>query len=666
MDDCTTATCATQVPANVLGVVTDFDNYRPESSKCAAVCPAPHGFRLADDQPYCLPENSVRATLGRCTADANATQLIGTLEKLGGDVSLTLDSASLFQGAANQWQADPECNFTNVTACDPMPSPSLCHQVDFFAGAKATTIVVPPGDSHTVDEPYDWFVFETGPETKRLQGAVLGLTFETTFEVLDRVRVECDLVTVDLQQGSPSLYRHVFTADGCATAVYHASLTFTNEEGGLFSPASRDVSGAQGCERMRLFIRRNTVSEVRLDNVRIETEGCPPGQWKDESIGTCVKYKPGFYCATETRCKTNDPCGGPSYFCEGADGEFKGLRQDVWSGYFSSPLIDTHGEVPSSHRYSQNLCTPGFYCAAGTGVEVACEPGTYSEAGASTCIAAGLGNYSDDPTRQLPCPDGTYSDVEGLVECKLCAGGTFAPTTGMAACKVCSPGQYNEFDGKAVCKLCAAGQYRGCTKEEDGVCLDEALKAQRCVSCAGDGAGSPVCPLPGMIEPDYCGQRSEPVVTGTAGNTRCECEKRFYGYSTVPGVEAVEDMSDVDTLLQLACERCPQGVLCNDAGTEFFKILFEQGMWQDFPFCRAEKARLSSIGVEKCRAMYGETCPGGGWNTTCKHGYSGPMCGICDMGKNVMAPTHYRDHKDRCVLCGDPTFAWVGFGGQHS
>lgn len=174
----------------------------------------------------------------------------------------------------------------------------------------------------------------------------------------------------------------------------------------------------------------------------------------------------------------------------------------------------------------------------------------------------------------------------------------------------------------------------------------------------------------GMTEPSYCGERSEPVVTGVAGNTRCECEKRFYGWSAVSGVEMVAGMADVDTLEQLRCERCPQvcfvapttrclsvavvlscrprnwplspkqarlrrrircpgcacspqGVLCNEAGTEFYLIRFEQGVWQDFPFCQADKARLSSIGVEECRAMYGTTCPGGGWNASCKFGYSG-------------------------------------------
>lgn len=53
---------------------------------------------------------------------------------------------------------------------------------------------------------HEWLVFETGPETKRLQGAVLGLQFDTNFASLSRIRVECDLVTADLNAGTPSLY----------------------------------------------------------------------------------------------------------------------------------------------------------------------------------------------------------------------------------------------------------------------------------------------------------------------------------------------------------------------------------------------------------------------------------------------------------------------------
>lgn len=95
-------------------------------------------------------------------------------------------------------------------------------------------------------------------------------------------------------------------AAGCAAAIYSADVKFTNEEGGVF--ADPFVPGVFGCERVRLFILPSAALDVRIDKVVIETQGCPPGQWKDETSGVCIKYEPGFYCST-TPCKANDPCG---------------------------------------------------------------------------------------------------------------------------------------------------------------------------------------------------------------------------------------------------------------------------------------------------------------------------------------------------------------------
>ena len=79
------------------------------------------------------------------------------------------------------------------------------------------------------------------------------------------------------------------------------------------------------------------------------------------------------------------------------------------------------------------------------------------------------------------------------------------------------------------------------------------------------------------------------------------------------------------------------------AGTEFSAIMFTQGVWADFQFTREQPKRLHDFGVQPCRVMQGDTCPGGPWNFTCAFNHEGPLCGICDMGPDVMAPTHYRD-----------------------
>jgi hypothetical protein len=40
------------------------------------------------------------------------------------------------------------------------------------------------------------------------------------------------------------------------------------------------------------------------------------------------------------------------------------------------------------------------------------------------------------------------------------------------------------------------------------------------------------------------------------------------------------------------------------------------------------------------------------------------QCGICDMGKNPLRPTHYRDRLEHCVPCGDTSSTWGGFIGM--
>ena len=79
-----------------------------------------------------------------------------------------------------------------------------------------------------------------------------------------------------------------------------------------------------GCERLRFLIRQSRTTDLRLHEVVLETEGCPPGQYKNMATRLCTNYTPGFWCATETRCQTNDPCGGASFYCTG-----DGLRHEV-------------------------------------------------------------------------------------------------------------------------------------------------------------------------------------------------------------------------------------------------------------------------------------------------------------------------------------------------
>ena len=56
------------------------------------------------------------------------------------------------------------------------------------------------------------------------------------------------------------------------------------------------------------------------------------------------------------------------------------------------------------------------------------------------------------------------------------------------------------------------------------------------------------------------------------------------------------------------------------------------------------------------------TCPGGPWNATCLGGFSGVMCGICDMGDGAV-PTRFRDSSGSCAPCDKLGIAWLQLAG---
>lgn len=128
------------------------------------------------DQPYCMEENIIRGTLGRCSHLADTSKRFDNLPDLNSTMYPTFfsdgDTASVYEDQFNNWTADSACTRTPVTSCDPIANRSaLCEMWDFFAGKKMSTVEVPKTPTAATSPPYDWAVFETGPGTKKVQGA---------------------------------------------------------------------------------------------------------------------------------------------------------------------------------------------------------------------------------------------------------------------------------------------------------------------------------------------------------------------------------------------------------------------------------------------------------------------------------------------------------------
>ena len=98
-------------------------------------------------------------------------------------------------------------------------------------------------------------------QTKADRGLVLGLKFTTTLKFLPRIRVECDMHEDDLEEGAPSLYRHVFVEQGCDEATYNAELEFSNEGRGVW--ASPKVGGARQASPMVVKRRQWSSSDFK-------------------------------------------------------------------------------------------------------------------------------------------------------------------------------------------------------------------------------------------------------------------------------------------------------------------------------------------------------------------------------------------------------------------
>ncbi|NWH67287.1 WBC30 protein, partial [Geococcyx californianus] len=115
-------------------------------------------------------------------------------------------------------------------------------------------------------------------------------------------------------------------------------------------------------------------------------------------------------------------------------------------------------------------CPSGFYCPAGTGLELPCEPGTFSPVpGASGtspqscvpcypgsfCASIGLSSPTGPCTEGFYCP-ANFSSVSPTAF--LCPQGHFCQS-GAAHPTPCPAGEYQPARGSASCVPCQRGFY---------------------------------------------------------------------------------------------------------------------------------------------------------------------------------------------------------------
>ena len=222
--------------------------------------------------------------------------------------------------------------------------------------------------------------------------------------------------------------------------------------------------------------------------------GCPTGQFGKDGLALNIKCNiggttgantgncllsycqgcvAGYYTNEEGKAACN--AASPGYYCiAGA-----GLQIACPSGWFGREG-DPTGTDTNKIRSSCSMCSKGLY-----GTEIAtpsvarctqCSKGKYSDVPAirsdNECKNCPSGRYGLDLgytkiSECEACRKGKYQDVAGSLECNMCPKGYFQNEEGSQLCVRCSPGRYIDLGGFADCLDCPSGQF-GCTD-----CTDE-------------------------------------------------------------------------------------------------------------------------------------------------------------------------------------------------
>jgi hypothetical protein len=267
----------------------------------------------------------------------------------------------------------------------------------------------------------------------------------------------------------------------------------------------------------------------------------------------------------------------------------------------------------------------------------------------------------------FPCPAGSIGPASGLSTCSACGIGTYAPY-GTSVCAACAPGTSNNIPGQSACTACLQGTFSvqagasicavapafsaaslGATTytcnaqymDRNGVCSPCPAGTQAYPAGSAFNASKPcaLCPLgtfsvaPASFTCDVCAAGKYAARTGMT-----ECASCAAGVSTsAPGSSActcLEGYYAVFSNGTTVCVACPSGAACATMDTErtFASLRSLPGQW------RVPGAQLTFMACP----MKQEACPSSA-NGTCSSGYRGVLCATCDPGYHFTWQT--------CVPC---------------
>ncbi|XP_062603182.1 uncharacterized protein LOC134264959 [Saccostrea cucullata] len=405
------------------------------------------------------------------------------------------------------------------------------------------------------------------------------------------------------------------------------------------------------------------------DPVMSSCKSCPEGYYCNATFGPVVNYAntvcpEGFYCPNGTEHAEQYPCPKGTFNnrtglsnsseCSACVGgwacDVTGLTTPLRlcnGGYYCKTGADS--TTPAQAPYADQ-CPAAFYCPEGTIDPIPCPEGSYSPApglqeesqclnctGGYFCNETGLltvvgkcqpGYYCPPGSKiatEIICTEGYYCG-EGTQNPTPCPNGTYSNITGLmtaADCWNCTPGYYCNGQGlTAVSGPCKEGYYcpSGSSLETEIICpaakhcptgSDVPQDCPAGTHADHDGAAScTVCP-----EGYYCVPAL--TVAGNAASSKTECPEGYYcpngtGYDwkscpagTYSNVTGLSKDSE--------CTPCPGGYYCQGVN-----LTTPTGMCMDGYYCVSgvDKANPLMLNDSQCptgtvHPIIGHQCPTG-------------------------------------------------------
>jgi hypothetical protein len=347
-------------------------------------------------------------------------------------------------------------------------------------------------------------------------------------------------------------------------------------------------------------LRFSSTLSARITNTSIDE---PVGEWSSavSAFGANVATCFGNPCGTGSRCTFRDhstlcdPCGPNEIGLDGV-----------------SCLACSPGSQPNDEQTECVQCESGR--ASSIGICTFCAAGKTSSADRTGCIPCQPGTYRGAEDNECDqCPVGTQS-ADG-VSCEPCPAGT-SPTEARDGCTACDAGKHST-DG-IDCTPCDAGS-------------QPSALLTGCDSCTLSG--------PNSYSPDGAACRDCPTRnTPNYERTECSCQVDTYNALEIGTVSCHGAFFYADGIASDECTVCPPCLDCSVSGGTTLK-----SGWSFFGASGDAYQCPGRDEFEACPpALLNETA-----SSSCAVGYTGPVCGNCELGF-----THIKVSK-ACSPCDD-------------